>query len=237
MSIQKVQGSNTVLPVSSPDAGASEAVDGVQDNAEMLPHPGISELLSSSDTGSKIAAMMMMMSREQRDSARESRRSEERAEVAAQNAELEAMHESADAKLDAARAQAVLQIGGGVGTMGSGGLQIAGASTQQSWLADHPEAQQAPPTKLDGLATGARGLGETSTSVGGFVKACGDHAAAEHDIEAKAAANEASTAKRAQDDARDLEKDAKDLMNRVMSFYKEYVTSKEDATKAALHRA
>ena len=126
MSIQKVQGSNTVLPVSSPDAGASEAVDGVQDNAEMLPHPGISELLSSSDTGSKIAAMMMMMSREQRDSARESRRSEERAEVAAQNAELEAMHESADAKLDAARAQAVLQIGGGVGTMGSGGLQIAG---------------------------------------------------------------------------------------------------------------
>lgn len=216
MSIQKVQGSNTVLPVSSPDAGASEAVDGVQDNAEMLPHPGISELLSSSDTGSKIAAMMMMMSREQRDSARETRRMEERAETAAQCSELQAMRESADAKYDGAMAQAGLQIAGG-------------AMSLCSSAADANNATGAKMT-YDSLGTGTKAGSD-------FAKAYGEHKAAGHDIEAKAAANEASTAKRAQDDARDLEKDAKDLMNRVMSFYKEYVTSKEDATKAALHRA
>ena len=126
------------------------------------------------------------------------------------------MRESADAKYDGAMAQAGLQIAGG-------------AMSLCSSAADANNATGAKMT-YDSLGTGTKAGSD-------FAKAYGEHKAAGHDIEAKAAANEASTAKRAQDDARDLEKDAKDLMNRVMSFYKEYVTSKEDATKAALHRA
>lgn len=216
MSIQKIQGSGNVVSVSSPDTADTDTVEDVRDNAAMLPSPALQELLLGGDAGAQIAAMMMLTSKKQRESARETRRDAEEAERSAQQSELAAMREAADKRFEGAQRDAVLRGFGGACTMAAGGADA----------------------NKDAAGAGAlKGTNEAAGAVGGLLRAERENAAAGCDVEAKAAGNSATTAKRAIDDARDLEKDAKDLMNRVMSFYKEYVTSKEDATKAALHRA
>ncbi len=216
MSIQKVQGSNNVAPVSPSEMDGAEASESVGNNAEMLPSPALQELLLGGDAGAQIAAMMMMLSKTQRDSARETRKGAESAEDAAQRSELGAMRDAAEKRFEGATREAVMKGIGGACTLAAGAAE-----------ANNDKAG----------AGSLKGANEASTALGGYLRAERDHEAAGCDIQAKAAANTASTAKRQIDDARDLEKDAKDLMNRVMSFYKEYATSKEDAQKAALHRA
>lgn len=216
MSVQGIMGANGahIDPFAGEDVDTAEAAETT--NADMMPSPAMQELMASGDAGAQIAAMMMMMSKTQRQSARETRRGAEKAEGAAQQNELEAMRNAADERLDGARNEAILKGFGGACTIASAGADANG----------------------DKAGTGAlKGANEASFALAGYARASGDHEAAGLDVEAKAEANAASTAKREIDDARDAEKDAKDLMNRVMSFYKEYATAKEDASKAALHRA
>ncbi len=216
MSVQGIMGANGahIDPFAGEPSDTPEASEAT--NADMLPSPAMQELMAGGDAGAQIAAMMMMMSKQQRQSARETRRGAEKAEDAAQRHELDAMRSAADERLEGATKEAILKGFGGACTMAAGAADAGG----------------------DKAGTGAlKGASEGSFGLAGYARAEGDHAAAGRDVEAKAEGNAASTAKREIDDARDAEKDAKDLMNRVMSFYKEYATAKEDASKAALHRA
>ena len=57
------------------------------------------------------------------------------------------------------------------------------------------------------------------------------------DVEATHQEQLAGRHKRAVDDARDQVRDAKDLVDRTLSFYKEYTTAKADAQRAAFIKA
>lgn len=234
MSIAAVKGPNAIA--TAPVAPQSNENIPAGDTEDMMPPPALQQLLGSGDMGAQMSALVMMAAKQQRDGARELRRHEESAEEIAQKNELEAMREAADDRRDGAIFQGLAQCTSGAAGIAAGSMQVQGANADRAYVIANP-GQNAPANGWSGAAEGVQGFGGVANGVGTIGKGMYDHAAAGHDIEAKAAANEASTAKRAIDDARDLEKDAKDLMNRVMSFYKEYVTSKEDATKAALHRA
>lgn len=56
-------------------------------------------------------------------------------------------------------------------------------------------------------------------------------------VEAKKDQQASGRAKTAIDDARDMDKDAKEMLNRALSYYKEYLTAKSDTMRATLLRA
>jgi hypothetical protein len=91
-----------------------------------------------------------------------------------------------------------------------------------------------------GGAAAARGdeaMGKVLEGSGKLLSAFPEHDAGMTRVESTHQEQLAGRHKRASEDARDAANDASELVDRTIAFYKEYVTAKSDAQKAAICRA
>jgi hypothetical protein len=173
----------------------------------LLPQP-FAELASNADIGAQIAALIVSVAREQKESARAARATAERAQATADKKELSAMEDQADAKLLAGLAE-------GGAKVAAGGIGIGSVGKSKAW-------------------TGLAQVIEASGKVGSTFK---NHDADMAGLEEKRWGQISTREGRAVGDASDLEKDAKEMLDRAISYYKEYLTAKSDTQRATLLRA
>lgn len=193
------------------DSASSPSTRANGSPGELMPGP-FEALACSNDIGAQLTTLIVKASREQKESARECRRSAEESQRAAEERQLEEMRDQADAKLTAGLVEGAAKVAGG-----TGGLFTAASD------------------KLTQMYTeSASKIGEGAAA---GVAAVYRHSADHDGVDAKAAEQDADRAKRAAGDARDVEKDAKELLDRALSYYKEYLTAKSDTQRATLLRA
>lgn len=174
-----------------------------------LPDANLSELKSSGDVASMIAALLLEAGKASREISRRARDAAAAAEDAAHARKIEHMESAASARFAAGLASGSCQVVGG-----------GAAVTGNLWHND-------PLAKSKDCFEGSGVIG----------KAFGDLNAASHDMEKERAERELTQAKRNVEAAGDMDKDAKDLIRRAMGYYGDYIRAKDDATKAALFRA
>lgn len=211
MSCQGVGSSSSATNIASCPQPTAARASGGEASRELLPGP-FAELGNNSDIGAKIAALIVNASREQKESARSAREHAEVAQRAADDKELEAMHDEATWKCAAGVIEGgATAVSGGIGVV----TASAGGVAEKTWK---------------GITTGIEGSGKGSGAVAGLVA----NRSAE---DVKKWEQTSGREKRAVDDARDLDKDAKEMLNRALSYYKEYLTAKNDAQRATLLKA
>ncbi len=209
MSCQGVGGTSRVGTC---DANGHEQGSRIAPSGELLPGP-FAELASTQDIGAQIAALIVSVAREQKESARATRAVAERAQQAADENELACMKEQADAKLAAGMLEGGTKVVSGAIGIGSAGCSSKAAAA--AWK---------------GVAEGTAGAGKVLSTL------------KNHDADMAALAEKkwgqiAGREGRAVGDASDLEKDAKEMLDRALSYYKEYLTAKSDTQRATLLRA
>lgn len=195
---------------------ACEAGDGSTntqppDTGDLLPGP-MRELSSSNDVGAQLAGLILKSAYAQKEGAREAREMSERAQRSAEDQQLKDMKSEADSNLVAGLMESGTEIAGGA-------MNIGGAFSSEGTS-----------KALGGSAEVVRGIGKVDSA---FAK----HDASMSKLSATAQEQTASREKRAVDDARDLDKEAKEMLNRALSYYKEYLTAKADTERAALLKA
>jgi hypothetical protein len=171
-----------------------------------------SSLINSGDIGSAIAALVYLTKKEQRENARASRDAAYSAQEAAEKSELAAMDREADAKQVGSFFKAMSQFGSAACSFGA-----AGSSERAGkwWEA----------------------AGKTSAAAGGVTEAVTDFGASKATRDVKAASQQASHFERLGGESDDDVRDAEKSMDKAVDFLKEWRSSKDAATSAAIHRA
>ena len=212
---------------------------GVGDAAPLLPDP-MHSILASGDPGAELAMLVLATAKEDKKIGRSIRAAEERAQEAAEVKQLDRMREKADASFTAG-------LIGGLSTAGSGLVSVAGAgATANASIKDAKAANEAiarlgenakAPSMAASVESAWSGGAKVAEGLGKASAAYFQHEADDADIEATHQEQIAGRHKRAVDDARGQVDDAKELIDRAIGFYKEYVTAKSDAQRAAFLRA
>jgi hypothetical protein len=203
-----------IIAAPAPSSGGATPAP-VASDASLLPQPSEHTFIGG-DIGAELAKLTIEMSREQRERAKSIRAAEERAQLAAENAQLSAMREKADNAFMAGMVS-------GYASFASGMANVAGGI--QSGRGDAASAKA-----LGGGAEAMMGVGKVAEA--GLRKAA--------DLDATYATEEeqrAGRAKRRADDARDDVQDAEKLVDKALTFFKEYQSAQQDTQKAALFRA
>jgi len=225
------------IDTSAVDAGGRAPATSSQAPSEgthLLPDP-IHALLNSGDPGAEMAALVLQSAKEDKKIGRSIRDAEERAQQAAEAAQLAKMQEKADSAYMAGLAS-------GFGTVASGLVSAVGASkVGEASKLDADRANASPNIKTPASATSVEmvwgAYGKLTEGTGKLVATHFQGEADDADVEATHQEQLAGRHKRAVDDARDQVRDAKDLVDRTLSFYKEYTTAKADAQRAAFIKA
>ncbi len=189
------------------DAGAPNDV------TPLLQNPEETALTCSGDLGAAIAAMLLIASKNQRAAAREAKEAALASEVAAHRSRIDNMEKAAEKRF----------VGGmtsGFTTIGAGGMTLAGGTC----------SEMSNQKKFEGGGKAGDGAGKVAEAFFARDASEADRAA---ETDEQAAKQAGRTIERAIDDA----KDANDLLRRAMEHYKEFLTAKEDAKRAALFRA
>lgn len=223
------------------ETGGPRSVDGATDvePAALLPDP-MQSILASGDPGAELAMMVLASAKEDKKIGRSIRQAEERAQEAAEAKQLEEMREKAEAGYTAG-------LIGGFSTAGSGLVSVAGAgAAANASIKDAKAANEAialrgenakAPSTASSVETAWSGGAKVTEGLGKACSSYYQHEADEADTEATHQEQIAGRHKRAAEDARGSVDDAKELIDRAISFYKEYVTAKSDAQRAAFLRA
>jgi hypothetical protein len=183
----------------------------VDADGSILPSP-MQHLAASGDIGAQISALLLEIGHDQKKAARAAREAAEHAQLAAEERELDAMKEQADAKLAAG---------------------LVGAGAQLGSAAMRLEAVGAPDAKAQGLKAGA----DAVSAFGTIDKTILEYGADEAGRRSKRAGNAVSHQKSAVEDAREQAKDAKASIDKAIDLYKEYLTGKNEAARAAFLKA
>jgi hypothetical protein len=201
-------GHETALPTASPTTTNADFVPG-------LPSPAVDQLtalMNSGDIGAAIAAMVMQSKKELRQSARTSRDAAYAAQEAAQRQQLAHMRSSAEAKFTAG-------IVSGGATVLSAASSFTGSVTDGKVAAAFTNGSKA----IDGTAKMWSSQHELASSL--------------QDQRAKASGMAAETAERVAESHSDDVKDADESLKKCLEFLKEWLSAKDAARSAAVHRA
>lgn len=190
---------------------SAPATDAGADDEGLMPEAR--ELMASGDIGQMIAALMIKMSKSQRDTARTMKDASMKAEDAAQSAKIKAMQDQADAKFTAGMVSGCATIGSGACSM-VGGFK-GGDGAMAKW---------------NGAGKGVEGMGKVGETI---YKGAADRAA-QDEARADFAAKQAG---RGVEAAKDNEKDARETARKAIDLLKEWQGAKDSAQKAALFRA
>lgn len=188
-------------------------------DSTLLPEPSTQATLGGGDAGAQLALLVLESAREDKKLGRSMREMQERAQEAAEETQLRAMKEKADDTYCAG-------LFSGFGMVASGAVTAVGAGATGKATA----ANSAKLTAYDASAKLADAGGKIGST-------CYTASADDANQEVERQSQLAGRHKRAADDARDDVKEAKELVDRAVSFYKEYMTAKADATRAALVKA
>ena len=224
---------NSTGPTEAPEAPAA---------VPALPAPADSlELLASSeDVGAAIAALVMQSQKELRKSARLGRDAAYTALEAAQREELAHMREAANDRFKGSLLQGGFQLA-------SAGASFVGAAHSAKAEAAQNKINAAPTQASAQTISGQEVLADKAATWNGRAK--GFEAAAtlapaianfskdREEEAAKAAANRADKMKRVAEDHSDDVKDADDSLKKCFEFLRDWLSAKDAARSAALHRA
>jgi len=190
------------------------------DDTPILPAPNheVATMARGSDLGGEIAALLIEVGYEQKKDAKAARDQAEKALEADNKRQTDAMQKAADYRLASG-------IVSGTSMIASGVFQVGASTCVGSDGKATPKADA-----WKGYSTGSEGAGKVGSAIL-------DHAASMADIDAKKAEQDATRDGKTVDDERDAAKDARDLINRAVSYYKEYLQAKNDAMKAAIMHA
>jgi hypothetical protein len=191
----------------SPDVSTADAPP----PASILP-PAV-ELQCSGDIGAMIAGLLLENGYRQRDLARAAREAALESEAASDDARLQHMEEAASARFDASLTKGLSEVSAGAATCGAG------------FMDDEVAARK------------VEGPGKASAGVGAVGAAFLDREAAIADQGAQRDDNASKAARRMIETATDADKDGRALIEKALDLYKQYVTAKDDAQKAAILRA
>jgi hypothetical protein len=158
----------------------------------------------------------MKAAQSQKKSERESERAADGAQDAAEEAQVEAMRQKAAHVWKAALRSGLTEIA-------MGGFDVVAANAKVG-------GSEATSDELKGTGRAIEGVGKLGAGYFDSEKALDDAHATQHE-------HEAGHAKRAYDEAHDRVKDADKLFDDAISFYREFVTSQNQAKKAAIHGA
>jgi hypothetical protein len=187
-------------------------------------------MVTGSDVGSAIAALVMMTQKEIRKAARQDRDLQYKAQENAQNEELNAMEKSADARFIAGIADGGLKLG-------SAGCSFASSANQFELAKKTPQLSTLDTAKLEldarnweASGKGLEAYGVIGCSVGKLVSDDADRAA-------KAAGNRADTSKRLAEGCADDAHDADKSIDKAVEFLQQWLSGKAAGQQAALHRS
>lgn len=206
-----INGTNKTQSPATTDASTGSAPAANADDDLLMPEAR--EMMASGDIGQMIAALLVKMSKSQRDTAREMKEASMKQEEAAQSAKLQAMRDQADAKLTAGMIS-------GCATIGSGALQMSGG------IAEGKKEMAI----LNASSKGVEGFGKIGETL---YKGAADRAA-QDETRADFAAKQAG---RGVEAAKDNDKDARETARKAIDLLKEWQGAKDSASKAALFRA
>lgn len=177
-----------------------------------MPESKVSQMMATGDVGSMIAAMLLEAGAHARESARRAKDGALRDEEAASAKKLAAMESEADSRFMAGLAEA----------SGSG---VVGAAEISTAVFPNTNAK---------IFTGS---GQEGKAISQGASAFFSYDAEASKRESASAEREVAQAKRAIESASDDARDARDLMRRALEHYKELVSAKDEANRAALLRA
>ena len=206
-----INGTNKTQSATTTDTSTASTPAANADDDLLMPEAR--EMMASGDIGQMIAALLVKMSKSQRDTAREMKEAAMKQEEAAHSAKLQAMRDQADAKLTAGMIS-------GCATIGSGALQMSGG------IAGGEKKMAI----LNASGKGVEGFGKISETI---YKGAADRAA-QDEARADFAAKQAG---RGVEAAKDNDKDARETARKAIDLLKEWQGAKDSASKAALFRA
>jgi hypothetical protein len=202
------------------NAGQVTGVQGAPSDAcaereaiDLMPNP-VADLAASGDAHARLAALMLEMNQERKAGARELKRASYAAADQAARERIDLLRDKADKELAATCVEAGGQLAGA-------GLVIGGV------------ARGAGETTLKGLEAGDKALSASGKAGGAVLK----HWGSRDDSAAEQAALRRDTANRAAEEFESIEKDADEALRRAVEHYKELSQAKQDAQRAAIHRA
>jgi hypothetical protein len=169
------------------------------------------------DMGAEIAALAVQQGTAQQNIDNQAIGEQDSVEDQAEQAEVQTMHEQATETRNGAIASGALQIGGGLCSMGAGGLGMSSLKNAAS------------------LSTMMKGGSEAFVGGGTIAGGLGQAAATDSAALAAAQKSAGDAANRAGQTDRSAQKSASDFVESAIEFYREYETAKAQAAAAALH--
>lgn len=202
------------------NAGQVTGVQGAPSDAcaereaiDLMPNP-VADLAASGDAHARLAALVLQVSQERKEGARELKRASHAAADQAARERIDELRDKADAELAASCVEAGANLVGACHVLGGA---LGGASDRA----------------LKGIEA-SRDLLSAEGKAGGAVLR---HIASRQDSAAEQAALRRDTANRAAEEFESIEKDADEALRRAVEHYKELSQAKQDAQRAAIHRA
>ncbi len=181
--------------------------------ADLLPDP-FAKLEASGDLGAMLAAMVVRSGQADRRAHDAARASEEAAQERAESAQVQALHDEASAT----RAGAWVS---GVATVAEGACSAASVDSRL------------PKQDVAGAEAAGRGVRGVGDALGGLYKAVGE----DRHADAAEAEHAAGRAKSRADDDAEGSKRASALIDKALSFYKEYLATKSEIALTVARRA